>query len=109
MKKKLSLSLVLGILILGCATFNTFNKQVVLANSLVEEASATVAPLYNGGKLSLEEKDKANQHFKEVAASIDAVVYLHQTQPDMANNQLGAIIFGLQTSLNLLQKQEKRP
>jgi hypothetical protein len=80
---------------LGVPPADTFNKRIVVANSLVESASATVETLFTAGKLSQPDAKQFNQRCADAAAGIDITRQTHVTDPTAADAKLTAIIAGL--------------
>lgn len=80
---------------LGVPPADTFNKRVIVANGLVESASATVETLFVAGKLSQPEARQFNQRCADAAAGIDITRQTRVTDPTAADAKLTAIIAGL--------------
>lgn len=98
--QRLSLIPLLLVLLAGCGSLgipqaDTFNKRIVVANSLVESASATVETLYTAGKLSQPDARQFNQRCADAATGIDIARQTHVTDPSAADARLTAIIAGL--------------
>lgn len=71
--KTLSKSFVLlfSFLLFACATIDTFNKQVLIANTGVEQAAATATLLYDGGKLSKDQATDVYTRLTQVRQGIE--------------------------------------
>lgn len=80
---------------LGVPPADTFSKRVIVANGLVESASATVETLYTAGKLSQPDARQFNQRCTDAATGIDIARQAHVTDPAAADARLTAIIAGL--------------
>lgn len=91
---------------LGVPKADTFNKQVVVANGLVESAAKTAATLYSTGKISTEEKDEVFRQGTELRAAIELTRTLHATDPLAAENRINTIIVALTALQNRLEMQE---
>ncbi len=91
---------------LGVPKADTFNKQVVVANGLVESAAETAATLYSTGKISTEEKDEVHRQGVEARAGIELVRKLHATDPLAAENRINTIIVALTALQNRLEIQK---
>ena len=111
MKLKLSVAWLLALLLVGCSTLgvpaaDTFNKRVVAANALVEQASATVETLLVAGKISKEEAQQYNQRAKDAAAAIDIARSAQATDPAEADARLSAIMNALNALVAELEKRQ---
>jgi hypothetical protein len=91
---------------LGVPKADTFNKQVVVANSLVESAAETANTLYSTGKISTEEKDYVYKYGIETRAEIELVRALHATDPLKAENRINTLIVALTALQNRLGAQQ---
>jgi hypothetical protein len=91
---------------LGVPEADTFNKKTVVANGLVESASATVETLYTAGKLSQPDARSFNQRLENAAKAIDIAKQVHQTDPATADARLSAIIAGLNALQSELQARK---
>lgn len=99
-KFKLSIVPLLVLLIAGCAVLgvpkaDTFNKQVVVANGLVESVATSAATLHAAGKISDEDRTDVYQQGTEARLTIEIVRQLHATDPLAAQNRLNTIIVAL--------------
>lgn len=91
---------------LGVPQADTFNKQVVVANSLVESAATTASTLHAAGKISDADKDNVYQQGTEARVGIELLRQLHATDPLKAENRLSAIIAGLTALQTRLEAKE---
>lgn len=91
---------------LGVPQADTFNKRIVVANSVAETAAGTIGTLVAAGKLTPEEAQSALDKTKSAAAGIDLARKIHAQDPQAANTELGAIIASLNAlSLYLESRQ----
>lgn len=91
---------------LGVPQADTFNKQVVVANSLVESVATTAASLHAAGKISDDARHDVYSQGTQARATIEIVRQLHATNPLAAENRLNTIIVALtalQTQLEAKQ------
>jgi hypothetical protein len=91
---------------LGVPKADTFNKQVVVANGIVESVATTAASLHAAGKITDEERASVYQQGTEARAAIELVRQLHATDPMKAENRLNAIIVGLNALQSRLEAQQ---
>jgi hypothetical protein len=103
--------LVLLVLITGCAALgvpkaDTFNKQVIVANSLVESVAETARTLYSSGKISTEDKDAVYTAGTEARADIELLRQLHATDPLKAENRINTLIITLTALQSRLEAQQ---
>lgn len=80
---------------LGVPKADTFNKQVVVANAIVESVATTAASLHAAGKISDTERTAVYNEGTEARAAIEVVRQLHATDPLAADNRLNTIIVAL--------------
>jgi hypothetical protein len=80
---------------LGVPKADTFNKQVVVANGIVESVATTAASLHAAGKISDVERTSVYNQGTEARAGIEVVRQLHATDPLSAENRLNTIIVAL--------------
>jgi hypothetical protein len=92
--------------VLGIPQADTFNKRIVVANSVAETTATTIGTLYAAGKLTQEEAQTALDQTRNAAAGIDIARKLHAQDPSGANTQLGAIIASLNALTLYLQSRE---
>lgn len=109
--RKLSILFPLLFLLTACAALgvpkaDTFNKQVVVANGLVESAAETARTLYATGRISTEEKDDVYRQGTEARATIEIVRQLHATDPLAAENRLNTLIVALTALQSRLEANE---
>jgi hypothetical protein len=109
--RKLAILFPLLFLLTGCAALgvpkaDTFNKQVVVANSIVESVAETAGTLYSTGKISTEEKDDVFRQGTEARTGIKLVRQLHATDPLAAENRLNTIIVALTALQSRLEMQQ---
>lgn len=109
--RKLAILFPLLILLTACAALgvpkaDTFNKQVIVANSIVESVATTASSLHAAGKITDEEKDSVYQQGTEARAAIELVRQLHATDPLKAENRLSTIIIGLNALQSRLEMQQ---
>lgn len=93
---------------LGVPKADTFNKQVVVANSIVESVATTASSLHAAGKISDEAKSDVYTQGVEARAAIELTRQLHATDPLAAENRLNTIIVALtalQTRLEATNEQ----
>lgn len=90
---------------LGVPKADTFNKQIVVANSLVESAATTAASLYAAGKISDDARADVYNQGTQARASIEIVRQLHATDPLSAENRLNTIIVALTALQGRLENQ----
>ena len=90
---------------LGVPKADTFNKQVIVANSIVESVATTAASLYVAGKITDEERASVYQQGTEARAGIELVRQLHATDPLKAENRLNTIIVALTALQGRLENQ----
>lgn len=90
---------------LGVPKADTFNKQVVVANGLVESAAKTADTLYGAGKISTEEKDDVFKQGTEARSTIELLRQLHATDPLAAENRINTLIVALTALQNRLGAQ----
>jgi hypothetical protein len=91
---------------LGVPKADTFNKQVVVANGLVESAATTAASLHAAGKISDEDKADVYRQGTEARATIEIVRKLHATDPLAAENRLNTLIVALTALQSRLEATE---
>jgi hypothetical protein len=91
---------------LGVPKADTFNKQVVVANSLVESAATTAASLHAAGKISDDARADVYNQGTQARASIEIVRQLHATDPLAAENRLNTIIVALTALQAQLEAKE---
>lgn len=108
--RKLAIIFPLLFLLTACAALgvpkaDTFNKQVVVANGLVESAAETAGALYAAGKISTEEKDEVYRQGTEARAGIELLRKLHATDPLAAENRINTLIVALTALQARLEKQ----
>jgi hypothetical protein len=80
---------------LGVPKADTFNKQVIVANGMVESAATTAASLHAAGKISEDAKTDVYSKGTQARASIEIIRQLHATDPLAAENRLNTIIVAL--------------
>lgn len=90
---------------LGVPKADTFNKQVVVANSIVESVAETAGTLYSTGKISTEEKDEVFKQGTAARAEIELVRQLYATNPLNAENRINTIIVALTALQGRLENQ----
>lgn len=91
---------------LGVPKADTFNKQVIVANALVESVATSAASLHAAGKISDDSRAEVYQQGTQARASIEILRQLHATDPLSAENRLNTIIVALtalQTQLEAKQ------
>jgi polyhydroxyalkanoate synthesis regulator phasin len=91
---------------LGVPQADTFNKRIVVANSVAETSATTIATLVSAGKLSPEEAQKALDQTKNAAAGVDLARKVYAQDPSAANTQLGAIIASLNALTLYLESRQ---
>lgn len=91
---------------LGVPKADTFNKQVVVANSIVESVATTAASLHAAGKISDADRTNVYTQGTEARAAIEVVRQLHATDPLAAENRLNTIIVALTALQGRLEAQE---
>lgn len=99
-----------AVLVAGCAALgvpkaDTFNKQVVVANSIVESVATTAASLHAAGKISDDDRASVYQQGTEARAAIELTRQLHATDPLAAENRLNTIIVALTALQSRLEAQ----
>lgn len=103
---------VLGVLLCvlaACATVNTFNKQIVVANASVESAASTVSLLYGAGKLTEPEARKVYERLVDVRTGIEAARRVHATNAQEGSTLLTTALAALQEiNTYLLEKENAR-
>lgn len=90
---------------LGVPKADTFNKQVIVANSIVESVAETAGTLYSTGKISTEEKDDVFKQGTEARATIELLRQLHATDPLAAENRINTLIVALTALQSRLETQ----
>lgn len=111
MKVKIGLVPLLALLISACAALgvppaDTFNKRVILANGIVEQASATIEALTIARKISKPEAASYNERAREAASAIDVAREIRVSDPAAADARLTAIIRGLHVLNAELQRRQ---
>jgi hypothetical protein len=91
---------------LGVPKADTFNKQVVVANSIVESIATTAASLHAAGKISDDTRTDVYNQGTQARASIEIVRQLHATDPLAAENRLNTIIVALTAVQTRLEAQQ---
>lgn len=109
--RKLAIVFPLLFLLTACAALgvpkaDTFNKQAVVANSIVESAAKTAGTLYSTGKISTEEKDEVYKQGTEARAEIELLRQLHATDPLKAENRINTLIVALTALQSRLEMQQ---
>ena len=102
----LLLALLTGCAALGVPQADTFNKRVVVANSIVESVATTTATLHAAGKITDEERGSVYQQGTEARAAIELARQLHATDPLAAENRLSTIIVALTALQGRLEAQQ---
>lgn len=92
--------------VVGVPKADTFNKQVVVANGLVESVANTAASLHAAGKISDADRANVYQQGTEARAAIEVVRQVHATDPLAAENRLNTIIVALTALQTRLEKQQ---
>lgn len=88
------------VLLAGCAALgvpeaDTFNKRVIVANSIAESAASTVATLTATGKLSKEDAQSALDRVRTAAIGIDIARDALPADPKAADARLTAVVAAL--------------
>lgn len=111
--RKLQVSLIslLALMLAGCAALgvpkaDTFNKQIVVANGIVESIAETAGTLYSAGKISTEEKDDVHLQGTEARVTIELLRKLHATDPLAAENRINTLIVALSALQTRLEAQQ---
>lgn len=91
---------------LGVPAADTFNKRVIVANSLAESAANTIATLKTAGKLSAQEAQSALDRVRTTATGIDIASEIHPTDPSAADARLSLVIASLNALLVELEKRQ---
>lgn len=91
---------------LGIPQADTFNKQVIVANSLVESVATTASSLHATGKITDEDKASVYQQGTEARAAIELVRNVHTADPLAAENRLNTIIVALTALQSRLEAQQ---
>jgi hypothetical protein len=91
---------------LGVPKADTFNKQVAVANSIVESVATTASSLHAAGKIDDSDRASVYQQGTEARAAIELVRKLHATDPLAAENRLNTIIVALTALQSRLEAQQ---
>lgn len=110
-KLKIPLAFVLLVLLSACQTLgvpqaDTFNKRVIVANSIVEQSANTVSTLVSAGRLSHEDAQRSLDRVRDAAAGIDVARQVLPDDPAAADAKLSAVIAAL-NALNLYLESQK--
>lgn len=91
---------------LGVPPANTFNKRVIVANSMIESTAKTVETLYSAGKINQAEAHNAHDHLIEAANGISLATSIARTNVGDANTRLDTIVIGLETLNAFLRSKQ---
>lgn len=91
---------ILAFIALACATLgvpdaDTFNKRVLVANSMATQAAVTIGTLRQNGKLSQPDARDALEGLRSASAGIDLAIQLHETSPSVGEQKLSTVITAL--------------
>lgn len=91
-----AMSVLHGCSAIGVQPADTFGKQLIVANGLVESVAVTAETLYSAGKIGNDDAREIYRRAVEARSGIELARVVHATDPTQASNRLSAIILSLQ-------------
>lgn len=91
-----AMSVLHGCSAIGVQPADTFGKQLIVANGLVESVAVTAETLYSAGKINSDEARDVYRRGVDARSAIELARLVYVTDPTQASNRLSAIIVSLQ-------------
>lgn len=108
---QITVASILAFILIACATLgvpdaDTFNKRVLVANSMATQAAVTIGTLRQNGKLSQPDARDALEGLRSASAGIDLAIQLHETSPTAGEQKLSSVITALTVLTQYLEARK---